>query len=203
MAPAGWRRGIRPTFTSPLLANRAIIKLRQRSEQKGVGQLLARAKMLVMVAAVLAMAGCGVQQYAKTTNVAGYPYRHSDFDYKYAWKTALTDQGVAIDGVMKNVRYAYIDSVLLTVNVLDKEGKLIARASDFPGPQQTREGDVSQFKLLLGNIKPAAGDTYQFIVHYRGNEGGNQSGVDWISSFKVDALTGAVIRPPARDPNEW
>ena len=44
--------------------------------------------MLVMLAAMLVM-GCGLQQYTKPTDVAGYPYRHSDFDYKYAWKSSL------------------------------------------------------------------------------------------------------------------
>jgi len=160
-------------------------------------------KMLASVAAVLVMSGCGVQQYANHTGADGYPYRHADFDYRYAWKTATTDHGVVIDGVMKNVRYAFIDSVVMTVEIVGKDGKLIARAIDFPMPQRTREGEVSHFSLQLGDVKPAAGDIFRFLVHYKGNEGGMHGSVDWISIFKTDALSGAVIPPPGKNPEEW
>jgi hypothetical protein len=157
-------------------------------------------KNMAILASCLIMAACGLQRSAQYTNVAGYPYRHADFDYKYAWKTATTDQGVVIDGVMKNVRYPSIDSVQMTIVVLGKDGKIIARASTFPMLQQTRENDVCHFNLLLRDIKPAPDDVFHFLVHYRGNEGGS---VEWHSSFRVDALTGAVIRPPSRNPDEW
>ena len=170
---------------------------------EGVCMMSTLSKLLAIVAAFLIMSGCGVQQYAKHTSVAGYPYRHADFDYKYAWKTATTDHGVVIDGVMKNVRYAFIDSVVMTVEVRGKEGNFIARAIDFPMPQKTREGEVSNFRLQLGDVKPAAGDTFRFLVHYKGNEGGKHGNVDWLSIFTADALTGAVIRPPVKNPDEW
>ncbi|HZV81918.1 MAG TPA: hypothetical protein VFF53_07085 [Geobacteraceae bacterium] len=160
-------------------------------------------KKLALLAVIVVMAGCGVQRYAKSTTVAEYPYRYADFDYKYAWKTTPTDHGVAIDGVMKNVRYAFIDSVVMTVEVLGKDRKIIASATDFATPQHSRQGEVSQFALLLRDIKPTAGDTLRFRIHYTGNDVGNQGGVDWVSIFEVDALTGAVIRPPSRNPDKW
>lgn len=157
-------------------------------------------KILAILASFLVMTACGLQRYANHTSVAGYPHRYTDFDYKYAWKTATTDHGVVIDGVMKNVRYPYIDSVQLTIFALENDGKIIARATTFPMMQQTRENDVCHFSLLLRDIKPAPDDVFQFLVHYKGSEGG---GVEWHSSFKVDALTGAVIRPQSRNPDEW
>lgn len=160
-------------------------------------------KMLAILASLMIMTACGAHQHVKQTSVTGYPYRYADFDYRYAWKTATTDHGVVIDGVMKNVRYAFIDSVYLTVNVLGKDEKVVARASTFPMPQQTRENDVCHFSLLLEDIKPAPGDVFQFLVHYTGNEGGKKSGINWISSFKVDALTGAAIRAQSGYPDEW
>jgi hypothetical protein len=160
-------------------------------------------KMLAVMAALLVMAGCGVSyQQAKPVNLAEYPYRHAAFDYKYAWSTLNTDQGVVIEGVMKNVRYAFIESIEIKVEMQGKDGKTIARASDFPMPQQTREGDVSHFGLLLKDTRPAAGDIFQFTVHYRGNEG-DTSRVNWISMFRVDALTGAVIRPQGGTLDKW
>ena len=160
-------------------------------------------KMLAVLAALLVMAGCGVSyQQVKPVNLAEYPYRHAAFDYRYAWSTLNTYQGVVIEGVMKNVRYAFIESIEIKVELQGKDGKTIARASDFPRPQQTREGDVSHFGLLLKDSKPVAGDTFQFTVHYKGNEG-DTSRLNWISIFKVDALTGAVIPPQGSNTDKW
>ena len=161
------------------------------------------ANLLVILTSLSVMAACGGLQYVKPADVAGYPYRYAAFDYKYAWKTTHTAKGVVIDGVMKNVRYPYIDTVQMTVYVLGKDGKIITRVATFPMPQQTRENDVSHFSLLLRDVKPVHGDAFKFLVHYRGDEGGNHDGVDWISSFKVDAVTGAVIRPQSRNLDEW
>lgn len=159
-------------------------------------------KMLAILSVLLVMAGCEVHRYSYETDVSGYPYRHADFDYRYAWKTTVTDQGVVIDGIMKNVRYSYIDSLFLTIEVLAKDGKVVAKESDFPRPQQTREGDVSRFGLLLRDVRPAAGDSFRFTVHYTGNEGNDQK-INWISIFTADALTGAVILPPGKAPDKW
>jgi len=158
-------------------------------------------KMLTVLTLLLVMAGCGLQPYVKTDTAAGYPNRHKEFDYRYAWKAATTDHGVAIEGVMKNVRYPFIDSIILKVELLDKDGKVRAVESDFPMPQLTREGDESYFSLLLKGVKPAAGDSFRFTVHYTGNEGNDQK-INWISIFTADALTGEVIRPPAK-PSIW
>ncbi len=161
-------------------------------------------KIPAILALLLVMTGCGVHSYTNHTDVSGFPHRYADFDYKYAWKTVVTDQALLIDGVMKNVRYAFIDSVQVKVSVLDKNGNIIATASDFPMPQKTREGDVCIFTLLLRDVKPASGDIFQFQVHYTGNEGDHDGGgVDWYSNFKVDALTGAAILPPGKNPDEW
>lgn len=155
-------------------------------------------KMLVLLASLSLLTGCGLQQYARHTNIAGYPARHDNFDYKYAWKATSTDHGVVIEGYMKNVRYNDIESVDLTVFVLGKERKIVARQATFPMPQMTREGDVVHFSLMLRDIKPAPGDVYHFLVNYSNGEVGH-----WISSFKADAMTGAVIRPQSRNPDEW
>jgi hypothetical protein len=157
--------------------------------------------MAVILLSLAIMSGCGLQPYVQT-DVAGYPYRYADFDYKYAWKSTRTNQGVAIEGVMKNVRYPAISSVQLTVLLLQKDGKIVGRESTFPMPQQSRENDVCHYSLLLKGIKPVVGDLLQFHVHYRGNEG-NDEAIDWISSFKVDALTGAIIEPANSRPDKW
>ncbi len=159
-------------------------------------------KAIAMLATVVVMSGCGLQPYVRQINLADYPYRYAGFDYKYAWNVVQTEQGVVIDGIMKNVRYPFIGSVDLTVFVQGKGEKVIARETTFPMPQQTREGDVCHFSLLLKGIKPVPGDRFQFLVHYRGSEGSDED-IDWISRFTADALTGAIIRPAGGTLTAW
>ncbi len=160
-------------------------------------------KTVAIIASLLVMAGCGVLSNTTRTDVSGYPYRHTDFDYKYAWKTTATDNGLLIEGALKNVRYAFINSVQMEVNVLNKDGKIVATSKDYPMPQQTRESEVCFFSLMFKDVKPVPGDILRFQVHYTGNEGGNKSGVDWYSSFKADALTGTAILPQSKKTDGW
>lgn len=143
---------------------------------------------------MLLVAGCGLHLYAPTVNLDEYPYRHNDFDYHYAWKTGATDKGLVVDGFLKNVRYAYIDSLELTLKVLDKDGKVVAEASDLPMPQQSSQGDLCNFSLLFKNIKLTPDTIFLFEIRYRGDTG-QDGGFNWNSSFKVDALTGTGITP--------
>ena len=150
-------------------------------------------KVLVIIVSLSVLAGCGLHLYAPTVNVAEYPNKYADFDYHYFWKTSVTDKGFVVDGFLKNVRYANIDSVGMTLAVLDKNGKTIHKASDSPSPQQSRGGDLCSFSLLLKNFKPSPGDIFQFQIQYSSDDG-YDSGSSWSSSFKVDALSGTVIR---------
>lgn len=161
-----------------------------------------RGKMLMLLAGLLVMAGCVVQPYVKDADITGYPNRHRNFDYHYAWKAENTAEGVVIEGVMKNVRYFYIDSITLTVELLDRGGNRRAGETEFPRPQLTREGDVSRFGLLLRGVTPAAGDSFRFTNHYTGSEG-NDEKIDWISIFSADALTGRVISPAGANREGW
>jgi hypothetical protein len=160
-------------------------------------------KMFVALVSVLVMSGCALHQYADSTDLSAYPYRHAAFDYKYVWKTVKTEQGISIEGLMKNVRYAYINSVLMKVELLGKDDQVMSMTSGFPVPQETRMGEVNHFSLLLTDAKPVSGDMFRFTVHYTGNDGDSDDKVDWISIFTVDALTGAVIHPPDKKAGEW
>ena len=150
-------------------------------------------KALMVLVSLLVMAGCGLHLYAPTDHLSEYPFRHAEFDYHYFWKTSATDKGLVVDGFLKNVRYAYIDRVDITLAVLDKNGNVITKASDLPSPQHSSGGDLCNFSMLLKNFKLTPGDIFQFHVHYASDDGDN-SGSSWDSSFKVDALTGTVIR---------
>lgn len=154
-------------------------------------------KALVVLFSLLVMAGCGLHLYAPpTVNLAEYPYKYAEFDYHYAWKTSVTEKGFMVEGFLKNVRYAYINSVDMTLTVIDKNGNTLVKASGFPSPQQSRKGDLCNFSLLLKNFKLTPGDIFLFQLTYAGDDG-DSGGFTWNSSFKVDALTGRVISTPS------
>jgi hypothetical protein len=160
---------------------------------KGENMMSYSFKTLVVLVSLLVMAGCGLHLYAPMDHIAEYPSRHAEFDYHYFWKTDATDKGLVVEGFLKNVRYAYIDRVDLTLTVLDKSGHVIAKTSDFPMPQQSAAGDLCNFSLLFKNFKLTPGNIFLFQVRYTSDDG-DHGGSSWDSSFKVDALTGTVIR---------
>jgi hypothetical protein len=133
----------------------------------------------------------------------GFPYRHSDFDYRVAWKTTAADNMVIIDGIMKNVRYPTINSIDLTVFLIGTDGKVRARITTLPFPQQTQGDTVVTFNAKLKDATLKPGDTFKFAIHYVAGEGGLDSGVEWNSTFTVDALTGAVLHKDNLKPEEW
>jgi hypothetical protein len=158
----------------------------------------------VMLAALFILSACSAQQIAtqKYTS-AVFPFRHSDFDYKIAWKTTEANNVVVIDGIVKNVRYSYIDSINLTVFLLGPDGKIRTRATTVPAPQQTMKDDVVPFTVELHNVSLKPGDTLKFTIHYGGGDGGMDGGVDSLSTFGVDAMTGAVLHKDNLKPEEW
>lgn len=134
--------------------------------------------------------------------VAGMPYRYADFDFKYAWRTVQVDRGLAVDGLLKNVRYASVDDVVLTVSLLSREGKLLADATTFPIPQQIRMDYDSPFDLVLKNVVLSQGDLLRFQIRYRVNEGDTNS-FNWLGSFTVDAATGRVPAEKGKPADGW
>ena len=137
---------------------------------------------------------------AGTGPAADLPYRHSAFDFKYAWKTAPIGQGIAIDGVVKSVRYFNVDGAVLSVSLLNGDRKL-AEATALPIPQQMRMEEVRPFDLVLKGVTLSPGDRLRFLVLYRATDGADGVGL-WVSSFTVDATTGAVLAEKVR-PAEW
>ena len=159
-------------------------------------QTLALVSLLILSACSALYAA--TQQYP----AAGYPYRHSDFDYKIAWKTTQANNEVIIKGVLKNVRYSHIELVELTIFLQGPDGKIRARATAIPFPQQSQMNEVVSFSAKVHNVALNPGDTLQFSIHYSGSDGGG-SGVDGYRTFAADALTGATRHKDNVKPEEW
>ena len=157
---------------------------------------------IVTVVMLAALTAAPAVHAVGTNPVADMPYRYDDFDFKYAWKTTPVERGLAVDGIMKNVRYANVDDVVLTVSVLNREGKLLADATTFPLPQQIRMDYDSPFALVLKNVVLSPGDLLRFQIRYRVDDGSNNS-FNWLGSFTVDAATGAPLVEKGKPSDGW
>ena len=159
-------------------------------------------RVVMFVVSLWCLAACGIQASAGRVGVADFPYRSSAFDYKMAWKTTRTDNGVNIDGVLKYIRYAHIDNSQITVWLLDRDRRVLARAADIPFPQQRQKEEESTFSLKLDNVVLDQGDILKFVIHYQGKDG-ETGGIDWVSGFSADALTGEVLRNESSKEDGW
>jgi hypothetical protein len=148
---------------------------------------------LLLAALLIAAAGCASTQTAKYQPFTGYPFRHNGFDVKQAWKTTPTPRGLAVEGVLKNVRYPYMEDVELTVSLVRDRSKVIAQDSFFV--RGTLGNDqYCNFATLLKEVTVAAGDQLRFSIAYRAVEGSSQ--LRWTGEFAADATTGVAIFKP-------
>ncbi len=161
--------------------------------------LLLRIVSLVMLCMLSALPDLHA---AGTSPVSDLPYRHSAFDFKYAWKAAPLGQGMAIEGLVKNIRYFNVEGAVLTVSLLNGERKVLAEATTFPIPQQIRMDEVRPFDMVLKGAAPNPGDRLRFLISYRAFDGRDGVGF-WMSSFTVDATTGAVLAEKVKPATGW
>jgi hypothetical protein len=172
------------------------------TSNKEVSAMMRMMRNLTLVSLFILSASSVLHAAAQQNPAAGFPYRHSDFDYKIAWKTTQTNDVVVIDGILKNVRYPNIELVELTVFLQGPDGKVRARATALPFPQQSKMDEVATFSVKVNKVVLNPGDTLKFLIHYSGTEGGG-GGFDWHSSFAADALTGASRHKGNIKPDEW
>lgn len=162
-------------------------------------------KILVKIAAVLAvvvsLSACATEEVAKRSPAAGYSFIYKDYDLRYAWKTSASDEGLRVEGLIKNVRFARVERLEVRVALLDKSRKELAEAVAFPLPQPIEMDDFGSFVVLLKGKKPAPGDLLRFIVNYTASAG--QSSYSWTSNFTVDAATGQRIGVQKSKDLDW
>lgn len=168
----------------------------------GEERMMSCALRIVTMVILAVLAATPAVHGADGVPVSAMPYRYADFDFKYAWRTTQVERGLAVDGLLKNVRYATVDDVVLTVSLLNREGKLLADATIFPIPQQISIDDVRPFDLVLRNVVPSPGDLIRFQIRYRVAEGGTDS-FAWLGSFTVDAATGQAPAGKEKPADGW
>jgi hypothetical protein len=162
-------------------------------------------RILGIVAALLTvlmtLAGCATTHAKKAGPADSYSFRHKNFDLKYAWNLRQSEQGLHVDGLIKNIRFANMGDIGIDVTLLDKARKVVAEGSTFTSPQHIQIDDDSSFGLLLKNAKVSEGDQLRFHVSYNASEGPNA--VAWSSDFTVYAATGKTVGVGEKSVDEW
>ena len=158
-------------------------------------------RMAVLLTIALSLTACATQGATSQNPADKYTFTHKAFDLRYAWNVSQTDQGVRVDGLIKNPRYSSIDNIELRVALLNKAHQVIAKETTFPIPQMIQIDDYRNFGLLLRNAKLSEGDLLRFMVRYNVSEG--QSGNFWVSGFTVDAATGAIVGRQEKNDDQW
>ena len=164
--------------------------------------MMAYVRTILMSVVMLGLAACGTLQGVQQSPAADFPFRHNAFDLKVAWKTSRFDKGLAIDGILKNVRYQQINDVEVTVSVIDKDNRVLGSDRTLVLPYPINMGDYVPFDLTVRNVVPERGDEFQFLIKYRAYDGGPGT-FTWLSRFRTDALTGAAIVDKAETSGRW
>lgn len=159
---------------------------------KRAGAVVALFVVMVMALPVLA---------AETGSAAVYPYRYSSFDIKVEWNTVQSGNTLVVNGLIKNVRYTQIEDIDVTISLLDKEKKEVSSGGALPIPIVLKSYDSEPFSAPLKGAGIQPGSALQFVIRYRVNEGGTDN-YTWMTSFTVDAASGALLNQP-QPSNSW
>ena len=157
-------------------------------------------RVAVSLAVLLSLTACAAST-VKQNPAADFAFIHKAFDLRYAWNTRQTDQGVRIDGLIKNLRPPRVENVEIRVRLVNQAHKRSSEGVAFPIPQPIDENDYRSFELRLPHAELAAGDQLQFITSY--DVAAGQGSFSWISNFTVDAVTGAVVGARKDLSDEW
>ena len=138
----------------------------------------------------------------ETDPVAAFPHRYAAFDIKVAWNAVQSGDTLIVSGLIKNVRYAQIEDIDVTVWLLDKGGKVSAVGGALPIPIALKSYDYEPFTARLKSAEHRPGSTLQFTIRYRVNEGDDDN-FSWMTSFAADAASGALLNQQPPSTNSW
>ena len=141
-------------------------------------------RMLMCLLAAAISSGC-VGATSRTIVMENYPARHAMFDVTFGWKKVDTANSVTLDGYVRNNRYFQIADLIVTVVLLDAQGKEKAREDFVFVPSRIPMDTAAPFNVTLKNAA-RSGDTFKFVYHYDGLQG-REDATKWLNSFDAPA----------------
>ncbi|WP_239026958.1 hypothetical protein [Geomonas oryzisoli] len=99
-----------------------------------------------------------------------------------AWEIKQAGMEAVVEGVGKNLRYAFMEGIEIWIAAVDAAGKTTARNVCFVIPRQVKQDEIFPFSVKLP-IAVEPGMLLKFTYKYNGSDGGD-GGVDWMQSFE-------------------
>jgi len=147
-------------------------------------------RIIIMLALSAALLGaCSTYHDNSRELLQTLPHHYSQFDLQLAWETRTAGGETLVDGVVKNVRWAYMYDLEIWVAALGTGGKAVARSVSYIIPRQLNQDETAPFSLKLPIATPP-GTKLRFTYQYRGSDGGDErrlgdGGTRWTQSFEA------------------
>ncbi|WP_224983001.1 hypothetical protein [Geomonas agri] len=125
---------------------------------------------------------CTTSSDVDSERLKSLPYRYSQFDMALAWEIKLAGMETVVEGVGKNLRYAFMEGIEIWIAAVDAAGTTRARKVCFVIPRQVRQDGTFPFSVKLP-VPLEPGMLLKFTYKYNGSDGGD-GGVDWMQSFE-------------------
>ncbi|HEY5514065.1 MAG TPA: hypothetical protein VIK40_10525 [Geomonas sp.] len=126
--------------------------------------------------------GCATHSEVNRERLASLPQHYSQFDMALAWEVKPAGKETVVQGVVKNLRYAFMDGIEVWIAAVDAAGKTRARSVCYILSQQIKQDEVAPFSIKLP-VLVEPGTLLQFTYKYQGSDGG-EGGVNWMQSFE-------------------
>lgn len=154
---------------------------------------------LLLVGVITGLTSCAGFKAMEGIPEAQLPYHHSIPDLKVSWNTVQTGNDTVINGRMTDIHPTMqIRNIDLLITLSDTEDNRLSEGSVFLEQVNLRRFDSAPFSVTLKGAKIDSGKILKFIVNYRSNDG-SWYGHGYQHSFKVDAMTGAVVEEQPKE----
>jgi len=139
-----------------------------------------------LIAFLVFLGGCATYPDVNRQRLESLPQHYTQFDVVLAWQVRSVGSQTIVDGVLKNVRYTFMDDIEVWVAVLDASGKPMARSMSFVSPPLLERDDIVPFSVVLP-VQVVPGTKLRFTYKYNGSDGGGSDGgggaTKWMQSF--------------------
>lgn len=140
-------------------------------------------KIFLYILLIAVLAGCALKPLdtLKREQFEQLPQKYSQFDFKLAWDSKITDNGVIIEGVAWNLRWFRAEGLEIWVSLLDSDGRVMAKEVDLVRPDPLKVGEMANFSIKLP-VKPRPGSKLVFTYKFGAVEDVEGS-TSWMQSF--------------------
>lgn len=144
-----------------------------------------------LVVLVVSLGGCAAYQdtlyrNSMSQDLAPFPEHYVQFDAAVGWQVQKIGNDLVIDGIFKNVRYDWMDSVQMRVEAINPAGKTVGRSVSLLFPSHIALNQVVPFTLRLTTPVPGSKLRFTYIYSALSGAGPDESGGDtgfWMQSF--------------------